>query len=93
MASLYRKWLDVAAFFVMTYGSVWESNPLGALFKPPAGFEDQGQHQLCKHSRELPGWTELALRLGPQRVKQRCSFCRRSSTRTWACWFKLAAEG
>ena len=30
-------------------GSVWESNPLGALFTPPAGFEDQGRHQPCKH--------------------------------------------
>ena len=30
--------------------SVWESNPLGALFTPPAGFEDQGRHQTCKHS-------------------------------------------
>ena len=25
-------------------GSVWESNPLGALFKPPTGFEDQGEY-------------------------------------------------
>src|SRR5882672_5339794 len=32
-------------------GSVWESNPLGALFKPPTGFEDQGPHQRCKHSQ------------------------------------------
>ena len=32
-------------------GNVWELNPLGALFKPPDGFEDHGQHQLCKHSR------------------------------------------
>ena len=31
-------------------GSVWESNPLTAFFKPPAGFEDQGPHQRCKHS-------------------------------------------
>jgi integrase/recombinase XerD len=33
-------------------GSVWESNPLTAFFKPPTGFEDQGPHQRCKHSRE-----------------------------------------
>ena len=33
------------------YGSVWESNPLTALFKPPTGFEDQGPHQRCKHSQ------------------------------------------
>src|SRR5262249_20853578 len=32
-------------------GSVWESNPLRALFKPSTGFEDQGPHQRCKHSR------------------------------------------
>src|SRR5262249_41279657 len=32
-------------------GSVWESNPLTALFKPPTGFEDQGPHQRCKHSQ------------------------------------------
>ena len=32
-------------------GSVWELNPLGALFKPPTGFEDQGPHQRCKHSQ------------------------------------------
>jgi hypothetical protein len=32
-------------------GSVWESNPLTAFFKPPTGFEDQGPHQRCKHSR------------------------------------------
>ena len=36
-------------------GSVWESNPLGALFKPPTGFEDQGHHQVCKHSRRVLG--------------------------------------
>src|ERR1051326_559276 len=30
-------------------GSVWESNPLGALFKPPLGFEDRSPHQRCKH--------------------------------------------
>ena len=35
----------------MKSGNVWELNPLGALFKPPDGFEDHGQHQLCKHSR------------------------------------------
>src|SRR4051794_14516106 len=34
-----------------TNGSVWESNPLRALFKPPAGFEDQARHQPWKHSR------------------------------------------
>src|SRR5260370_37998768 len=34
-------------------GSVWESNPLTAFFKPPTGFEDQGPHQRCKHSRSL----------------------------------------
>src|SRR5438876_5524765 len=34
-------------------GSVWESNPLTAFFKPPTGFEDQGPHQRCKHSRKL----------------------------------------
>src|SRR5437867_6103772 len=34
-------------------GSVWESNPLGAFFKPPTGFEDQGPHQRCKHSRTV----------------------------------------
>src|SRR5437016_12345306 len=34
-------------------GSVWESNPLRALFKPSTGFEDQGPHQRCKHSRGL----------------------------------------
>ncbi len=32
-------------------GSVWESNPQRALFKPSTGFEDQGPHQRCKHSR------------------------------------------
>ena len=32
-------------------GSVWESNPLTAFFKPSAGFEDQGLHQKCKHSQ------------------------------------------
>ena len=32
-------------------GSVWESNPQGALFTPPTGFEDQGRHQTCKHSQ------------------------------------------
>ncbi len=32
-------------------GSVWESNPQRALFKPATGFEDQGHHQMCKHSR------------------------------------------
>jgi integrase/recombinase XerD len=32
-------------------GSVWESNPLRALFKPSTGFEDQGPHQRCKHSQ------------------------------------------
>ena len=32
-------------------GSVWELNPLGALFIPPTGFEDQGHHQVCKHSQ------------------------------------------
>jgi len=36
---------------VQESGSVWESNPLAALLTPPAGFEDQGQHQLCKHPR------------------------------------------
>src|SRR5262249_59231013 len=36
---------------IKTYGSVWESNPLTALFKPPTGFEDQGPHQRCKHSQ------------------------------------------
>ena len=35
----------------MTYGSVWESNPQRALFKPSTGFEDQGPHQRCKHSQ------------------------------------------
>src|SRR5688572_364074 len=35
-----------------TSGSVWESNPLRALFKPSTGFEDQGPHQRCKHSQE-----------------------------------------
>ena len=38
-------------------GSVWKSNPLGALFTPPTGFEDLGRHQPCKHSqatRSLP---------------------------------------
>ena len=39
---------------MMTYGSVWESNPQAALFTPPTGFEDQGPHQRCKHSREDP---------------------------------------
>lgn len=34
-------------------GSVWKSNPLGALFIPPTGFEDQGPHQRCKHSRRF----------------------------------------
>ena len=33
------------------YGSVWESNPQGAVFQPPTGFEDQGPHQRCKHSQ------------------------------------------
>src|SRR5947208_4713282 len=33
-------------------GSVWESNPQRALFKPSTGFEDQGPHQRCKHSQE-----------------------------------------
>jgi hypothetical protein len=32
-------------------GSVSESNRQGALFTPPTGFEDLGQHQLCKHSQ------------------------------------------
>jgi integrase/recombinase XerD len=32
-------------------GSVWESNPLRAFVKPATGFEDQGRHQTCKHSR------------------------------------------
>lgn len=35
-------------------GGVWESNPLGALFTPPTGFEDQGRHQPCKHPRNGP---------------------------------------
>jgi hypothetical protein len=34
-------------------GSVWESNPQRALFKPSTGFEDQGPHQRCKHSQVL----------------------------------------
>ncbi len=33
-------------------GSVWESNPLRAFFKPPTSFEDWGRHQPCKHPRE-----------------------------------------
>ncbi len=41
-------WCDSGIF---KSGNVWELNPLGALFKPPDGFEDHGQHQLCKHSR------------------------------------------
>src|SRR5262245_11222175 len=32
-------------------GTVWEAKPLRALFKPSTGFEDQGPHQRCKHSR------------------------------------------
>ncbi len=32
-------------------GSVRESNPPTALFTPSTGFEDQGQHQLCRHSQ------------------------------------------
>jgi hypothetical protein len=32
-------------------GSVWKSNPLRPLFTASAGFEDQGHHQMCKHSR------------------------------------------
>ncbi len=35
------------------FGSVWESNPQRALFKPSTGFEDQGRHQTCKHSQVL----------------------------------------
>jgi len=35
----------------MESGSVWESNPQGALFKPPTSFEDWGPHQRCKHSQ------------------------------------------
>src|SRR5215831_10400465 len=38
---------------IHVYGSVWESNPQGALFKPPNGFEDRGPHQRCKHSQGL----------------------------------------
>lgn len=38
-------------------GSVWESNPLRALFKPPAGFEDQGRRQPCKHSLGQSNYT------------------------------------
>jgi hypothetical protein len=38
---------------INVYGSVWESNPLRALFKPAAGFEDRGPHQRCKHSRRF----------------------------------------
>ena len=34
-------------------GSVWESNPQRALFKPSTGFEDQGPHQRCKHSQGM----------------------------------------
>src|SRR5262245_47034339 len=41
-------------------GSVWESNPLRALFKPATGFEDQGPHQRCKHSRSLEFWRKPA---------------------------------
>ena len=37
--------------WTFVYGSVWESNPLRALFKPATGFEDQGPHQRCKHSQ------------------------------------------
>jgi hypothetical protein len=37
--------------FPLNSGSVWESNPQRALFKPATGFEDQGHHQMCKHSR------------------------------------------
>src|SRR6516165_4643810 len=44
----------------MKSGSGWESNPLGALFKPPTGFEDQGPHQRCKHSQ----WPENAGKFG-----------------------------
>lgn len=43
--------LNLAGYCKLKSGNVWESNPLGALFKPPDGFEDHGQHQLCKHSR------------------------------------------
>ncbi len=41
-------------------GSVWESNPLTAFFKPPTGFEDQGPHQRCKHSQGRLGASRLA---------------------------------
>ena len=38
---------------LLSSGSVWESNPLGALFTPPTGFEDLGRRQPCKHSRRF----------------------------------------
>ncbi len=34
-------------------GSVWESNPLRALFKPSCGFEDRGPHQRYTHSQDF----------------------------------------
>src|SRR6516165_2490671 len=47
-----RHWLRIVTnCYIKTYGSVWESNPQRALFKPATGFEDQGPHQRCKHSR------------------------------------------
>ena len=32
-----------AIYCTSVHESVWESNPLGALFKPPDGFEDHGR--------------------------------------------------
>src|SRR5205823_11193133 len=53
-------------------GSVWESNPQRALFKPATGFEDQGPHQRCKHSQGLPKslyGPEIARKDAPRAVR------------------------
>ena len=46
--TMYKRSISTTVLLIRAYddGSVWESNPHGALFKPPAGFEDRGRHQI-----------------------------------------------
>src|SRR5262249_1901184 len=54
ISSLRRSVLVVTRCYTKIHGSVWESNPQTAFFKPPTGFEDQGPHQRYKHSPAAP---------------------------------------
>ena len=71
-------------------GSVWESNPLTAFFKPPAGFEDQGPHQRCKHSPGAALRIESNLGFAPHAVKQPAAS--RAETRSFHSPFHFIAD-